>query len=264
MIIFLGLVLGLISAFLGVGGGVFLVPLLPKVYNLSAYEAILLSLTFIFFSVSINTIVYHIANKVVWDLVLRMGFFIVIGGFIGSRLASFVPELMLRSLLALLLLLMSRSFLLSYLNQKNKNTGFFNSVSKLLNDQIRDPSYGLFAGLLSGFVGVGTGVMLNLIVLKNPKVSEYKQAPTVNAMMIFVCFGAVSSSLFFNSDFYEKLLSKIGYANILLMIVGILLGSLIGKRLNDLNLHKTRILILTLITFSLSISVFYEIMLMLK
>lgn len=246
MIIFLGLLLGCVSSFLGIGGGVFLVPLLPRIFQLTAHQAVILSLTFIFISVVINTLQYQLQNKIVWSLVLKMAPFIVLGGFLGSKTASMVPEIYLRLFLCLFLLVMS----LSFLKVTSKKKGI----------KIHPYLLGGFSGILSGFAGVGSGVFLNWVVLNHPQVQNKKEAPTVNAMMIFVCLGVFFSSFFLDFNSGAEILKIVGVRSFLFMTLGILIGSYVGKYLNGLGLHRLRVGMLTGITFSLAILVFYEIL----
>lgn len=254
MSLILGIVLGLVSSFLGIGGGVFLVPLLPKIYELTAHEAVVLSLSFIFVSVLINTAQYQLQKKIVWSLVLKMAPFIIIGGFAGSKVASFIPGIYLRLFLAIFLVLMSLSFLktiLTFNSNKNRSNFIANLHPYFL---------GVFSGILSGFAGVGSGVFLNWLVLNNKSVNSKEEAPTVNAMMIFVCLGVFVSAFLFNPSLAAKFYDKVGLQSFLLMIIGIVIGSYVGKTLNAKNLHKIRVILLMVITFSLAIMVFYEIL----
>ncbi len=252
--ILLGTLLGVVSSFLGIGGGIFLVPMLPLIYELSAYEAIILSLSFIFFTVSINTIIFQFQKKIVWKLVGKMGLMILVGSFVGSSVASHVPDIYLRSFLILFLLIMSYNFFLTLKNRATENK----SNEKSLIKQLPPQGLGLFAGLLSGFAGVGSGVFLNYIVLKDPNVRSDQESPTVNAMMIFVCSGVFASALWTKPFIFTNFYQTIGIINICLVIVGILLGAFMGKALNAKNFHRARVILLFLLTFALAIIVLYE------
>ncbi len=254
MIFFLGLVLGTVSSFLGIGGGVFLVPLLPLIYPLTAFEAVVLSLTFIFFSVLTNTVLFQIQKKIVWTVALAMGPFIVVGGFIGSRLASQASDIFLRSFLCLFLLLMSFNFLRALISLKENPK----ATSLSLLSKISKPGLGLFAGLLSGFAGVGSGVFLNWLVLKDPSVGSKNESPTVNAMMIFVCSGVFVSALWTEPKIFLSFYEKVGFLSGLLILVGIITGAFLGRALNAKGFAKARLSLLFLITFTLSVTVFVE------
>jgi uncharacterized membrane protein YfcA len=256
MILLLGVLVGAVSSFLGIGGGVFLVPILPMLYPLTAYEAIVLSLSFIFISVSVNTVIFQIQKKIVWEIALKMGPFIIIGGFLGSKVASKVPGIYLRAFLILFLLLMSFGFLKAILKSVAEITTNTDSKSWI----VRLPSQviGLFAGVLSGFAGVGSGIFLNWLVIQDPRVNAKQQSPTVNAMMIFVCGGVFVSALWTDSEIFNKFYFKVGGLSLLLMIIGIIGGAFIGKHLNSKDFNKTRIVLLFLITFALATTVFIE------
>lgn len=254
MTFLIGIFLGTISSFLGIGGGVFLVPLLPLLYPLTPYEAIVLSLTFIFFSVSTNTIIFTFQKKVVWNLVLHMGPRIIIGGFIGSKVASLLQGIYLKVFLIIFLLLMSLSFLKSIFSFSAEK----NSERKGWLAHVPSSVLGLFAGILSGLAGVGSGVFLNWLVLKDHRVKANQESPTVNAMMIFVCSGVFVSTLITEPGMFKEFYFKVGGLNIVQMIFGIVLGAYIGKALNAKNFNRARVILLFLITFSLANLTLYE------
>lgn len=264
MSILIGLLLGLISSFLGVGGGVFLVPLLPYIYDIEAFQAIILSLSFILVSVCINTVMFSFSRRVVWSLTFRMAPFIVMGGYLGATVASRIPPLYLRVFLAFMLLFMSYSFYKVLHDVKVKSDRrFLKKLKSLVRfDVIKnsDGAAGFFAGCLSGLVGIGTGVMLNLVILNNPGVNPKKVSPTVNSMMVFVCLGAIVSVLLQDYRGYVALFNCVGFYSFLIIVLGIIVGSQIGKRLNEMNLHKLRVRLLLAITFTLSVSVFIEVL----
>lgn len=258
MIFFLGLAVGFISAFFGIGGGVLLVPLLPYFFPLSPYEAVILSLTIILFSVSFNTFLYNIDKKISWNVVLKLGSWICLGGYIASLFSSSVDESYLRVVLFLVLSFMCFRFIKAFLKLQREGYSLDDMVSERHLPVILSP-LGAVAGAFSGFAGVGTGLILNFVLLHWKLVTKPKQAPTVNALMIFVCIGAILANFTSSDISLIFIVQKMGLFSVLAVIVGIMLGSFVGREIHDRDFHKLRFISLALITFTLAVLVLYEI-----
>jgi uncharacterized membrane protein YfcA len=93
-----GAIVGLIAGFLGIGGGILLVPIMVGLLGLTQHKAHGTSLAVIIPIAIISTIVYALRHQVDWVLVAAIGSASVVGAIIGSKLMMKVPAHRLRQL----------------------------------------------------------------------------------------------------------------------------------------------------------------------
>src|SRR5699024_2309164 len=95
MIVFIGFILGILAAFLGIGGGPLNVAILALLFSMGAKEAALNSIFIIFFSqASALLLVTFTTGFSEFDLSMLV-FMIpggIIGGFLGSKTSKFVYD----------------------------------------------------------------------------------------------------------------------------------------------------------------------------
>jgi uncharacterized membrane protein YfcA len=92
----LGVAVGVLSAMLGIGGGIILVPALVILFGLSQKEAQGTSLATIPFGAIIAAMAYNQSTPLRVSVVLAVGAGFVIGAIVGARLLPHVPEAALR------------------------------------------------------------------------------------------------------------------------------------------------------------------------
>lgn len=106
-LITVGLVAGVLSATLGVGGGVVFVPALVTLLGFEQQLAQGTSLAVILPTVVIGTTVHARAGRVDWNIAIAGGIGGVFGGVIGAQVALILPEAVLSRLFAGFLFLMA-------------------------------------------------------------------------------------------------------------------------------------------------------------
>ena len=265
MIALLGLFAGFVSAFFGIGGGILLVPLLPLILDISAHQTVGLSLLMICFSAGFNTLYFSLSRRVEWPLVLRLIPSVIVGGFIGGFLGAHVSDYVLRCSVFVLLVGMSLRFLRSSMKfgePSNPGSGDQKTVINKKKSTIgcfKLSAGGILSGSLSGFSGAGTGVALNFIMLQFNLVDIKKHSPSVNALMIFVAFGGITSFVYKSPFYFLELHQVVGTLNFFLGGLGIMAGSFIGKMIHNLDFHRYRLTFLVILTFSLAIKVLFEV-----
>ena len=178
----MGLVIGGISAALGLGGGVLIVPLLPVIVDLTQEQTIATSLFTIFFVVAVNGYSFHKKNLVVWKVALTIGPLSAVGAFSAGWATQFLDDKTLKLILGTIILLMATRILL----QKTKITGGQFKTSEPI--WYRDGVIGLFSGLVSGISGVGAGMIMSPLILYFKLVTNEKMSPTSNGIMLFTTF----------------------------------------------------------------------------
>lgn len=179
----LGLFIGIISSFLGLGGGIIIVPLLPALTKISASEAIATSLFTIFLVVSNNCLAFHRKKLVIWPLARLIGPFTAMGAFLSGHLAQIVEAIWLRGFLAILV-----SFVLLKSLKKYFFSASLAQQSHAPPTQVQSSGIGLFAGLLSGISGIGAGLIISPLLLNLGMVKNEEVSPTANGVMVFTTF----------------------------------------------------------------------------
>jgi len=103
----LGLVAGLASATLGIGGGVIYVPALITIFGFSQHIAQGTSLAIIFPTVVVAAWLHARNDRVNWKVALLVGVSGIIGALAGSALALSLDPTLLRRLFAALLIVIA-------------------------------------------------------------------------------------------------------------------------------------------------------------
>ena len=106
-----GLLAGVLSATLGVGGGVVFVPALVTLLGLEQQVAQGTSLAVILPTVLVGTAIHARAGRVDWDIAVTAGAGGVLGGIAGAQVALGLPETVLSRLFAGFLVIMAARML---------------------------------------------------------------------------------------------------------------------------------------------------------
>lgn len=194
----IGMSTGLASLFLGSGGGLIIVPLLPLIANISARGAIGTSLLSVCLISSFNAWNFHKKSLISWKTVGALGIFAATGSFLAGRLTAFVSDFALQSVFAGLLLGLAFRTLrhlwklrhphdgrkvdgageeelesldgmgpsedfIEEEKKPNKETDVSSKKNRAKNPELKTKwaaLIGLCMGFVSGFTGIGGGVVL--------------------------------------------------------------------------------------------------------
>jgi uncharacterized protein len=102
-----GLIIGLISGFLGIGGGAMLVPLFIYVFKMNMYQAVGTSLAVIAPISIIGAFSHHLKGAVNLEPVLLIALAAAVGIFISGQVIHLIPALILRRSFAVFLVLIA-------------------------------------------------------------------------------------------------------------------------------------------------------------
>ncbi|MEZ4818122.1 MAG: sulfite exporter TauE/SafE family protein [Flavobacteriaceae bacterium] len=106
-LIAIGVLAGMFSGFMGVGGGVVMIPMLMFFLQYDQHQAQGMSLAVLAVPVTlIAAYTYHKSGYPVnWKYALLIAFFFVVGGFLGSKIAVKIDQTILKKIFALVLVL---------------------------------------------------------------------------------------------------------------------------------------------------------------
>jgi uncharacterized membrane protein YfcA len=242
--------LSIISALAGLGGGIFLIPLLILAFNMPVK---FVAGTMLFAMVP-YTAVASIQNVKNGYVNFKIGFYTLIGStigvYIGTLYSLLLPDLFLRISFIFVVAYMFLSLQKEFLDRANIVTELFNKINKVGphisgkygDDKISVPGlilFGLVAGIFSGLLGIGGGflyVPLLIIGLRFPP----KIAIGTSLFMIFI-----TSSI---GAFRHSLLEHILYHKAFILAIGMMVGGVIGtkmlKNISEKRLQKTVSIIL--------------------
>ena len=109
-LVVLGVAVGVLSALLGIGGGIVLVPALVILFGLTQAEAQGTSLATIPFGAVVAALVYHQTAPVRGQVVVAVAIGFVAGAYLGAKLVPHVPDAALRPAFGGLLLYLGLLF----------------------------------------------------------------------------------------------------------------------------------------------------------
>lgn len=185
---------GLTSSFLGIGGGTLIVPLMPLVANLSARSAIGTSLLTVFLVALQNTYGFHRRRLVEWRMAGLIGVFAAVGSFAAGKATGFVNDRVLTFFFAVILILLALQAItgkgLSSLARRSPG-------SPATAGTVKPAALGVLTGFISGFTGIGGGVLVVPILSLTKWVTSEKIVPTSVATIVFT---AAAGALAFASS----------------------------------------------------------------
>lgn len=237
--LFFGFITGILSSLTGIGGGLFIVPTIIATdewtnYNIIIQNAIGTSSIIILF-VSISATFVYLRKKIVdIRLGLLSSIITIPFAFIGSILTSFLSSNYMSVIFGLLLLLISFKFMSTRINLFNFKFSALNNGSKRKITDISGNTYSynvnfryvfifmIITGLLSGFLGIGGGVIIVPLYRLLFKIPIKIAVATSLFIMMFTSTGA---------SLGHFLLGNIVFEIFILMLIGIIIGTQIGTRL---------------------------------
>jgi len=112
ILVLVGLFAGALSGFVGVGGGMIIVPAMIYLMNMNQLQAQGVSLALIMLPVGVLGVLnYYKAGHIQFNYVLILAVGFIIGTFFGSKFALRLPEHKIKFLFALLLLFVGAQML---------------------------------------------------------------------------------------------------------------------------------------------------------
>lgn len=242
MLVFVGIFAGIIAGFLGLGGGILIVPAM-MMFGFDMKHAIGISIMQMMASSFIGTI----KNINLYKQYIPTGLLLGLGGVFGGISSGFILDLIPTWILESMFLLFILVSIVSIFKKPNQSQISIKKVHPLLLIIV-----GFGVGIIAMSLGIGGGLLLI------PFLSLYMGYDLKACSFLMLFFLVFSSSFAFISlwdtgyiPYHEALLVSLG------AIVGVVIGSYL-KRIVKMNQYKTITLIVYSITFCLS---FYKIVL---
>lgn len=112
-LIIIGLLAGMLSGLVGVGGGIIMVPLLVLLVGFEQHEAQGTSLAVLLAPVTIIAVFnYYKQGYINWKYAIVIGVFFIVGSYFGSKLAINLDQKMLKKIFGIVLIIMAGKMLL--------------------------------------------------------------------------------------------------------------------------------------------------------
>lgn len=175
-----GLLAGALSGVFGIGGGVVLVPLLALTLGLDQHDAQGVTLAIMLLPIGAAAVVeYHRVGAVRWPLVVPMIVGFMAGIWLGSEIATAIPERPLRlGFVAFMLAMAARSF---WSSKVGRPAGPPPSPRMAL---LHATWIGAAGGVASGLLGIGGGVVMIPLMVSILALTQHEAQGTSLATML--------------------------------------------------------------------------------
>jgi uncharacterized protein len=216
-LIITGALVGFASGLLGVGGGFIMVPvqffLLTSIGidpNIAIKVAFGTSLAVIIPTAISGALGHKRRNAVLTHPLILMGASGLISAFLGGTIASNLPGIYLRTIFGFLVLFAAIWMLTA--KYPNKRTEPKKGVIKYL-------LIGFIAGIISGLLGVGGGIILIPILVLLMDFDMHKAVGTSTAVIIFTALGGIIAYIINGINILGLPPYSIGYINLIQLIL---------------------------------------------
>jgi hypothetical protein len=159
ILFFCGILTGLLGTLTGIGGGIFLVPLLFSVYQFSPQAAIGTSLFVIVFNTFSGTLAYARYKRIQYSIGLLMVIYSIPGIVCGAYISSFFTATIFKVVFSFALIFIAINLLVKRNKTKKYNEEIFIPLKLTMNKVIILLFIGLSTGFIAGFLGIGGGII---------------------------------------------------------------------------------------------------------
>ena len=183
LLILLGVLVGVLSSFLGFGGGTIMVPLLPWIAGYDIKTAVATSLAVIGLNAANNVRSFQKEKLIRWKMILTMACGSILMAALCSRMTSLIPEFWTHIAIILIFSLVAY---MTYFGPQvvPRFLREFNLRNQILG--------GVAAGAVSGLTGIGGGTILVPLFLVGGWTKNEEVSPNGNAInMVTAASGAL-------------------------------------------------------------------------
>ncbi|MFB3888532.1 MAG: sulfite exporter TauE/SafE family protein [Candidatus Bathyarchaeia archaeon] len=250
----LGFLIGIVAAMTGVGGGIFIVPLLTLVFGFVPAHAVGTSLAVIVFTAVAASFGYWRQKLVFFRAGLLLAVATVPGSVLGAYLTSVLSPAVLGLVFGVFLVVVAVRMVFestAFRGKKGSGRSLVVSEEALFADKRRlSVGVGLsfFGGVASGLLGIGGGVLLvpiMALILLLPM--HVVVATSMLTMILTSVAGAAQHYVQGNIDFAYALLLAVG------AVVGAQVGAYISGKLSGRNLRRIFAVVLLIVSVQMII-----------
>jgi uncharacterized membrane protein YfcA len=230
-----GFFIGIIASLTGVGGGIFIVPILTFFYDFRVNNATGTSLTTIIFTAIAAAINYSRQKRIYYKTGLILMITTAPGAYLGAWLATIMEERLLGLVFGFFLIFVAIRMIISVLKAKNQIKTFtvITDSELIKSGKIIVVGAGLsfFGGLASGLLGIGGGTLIVPIMTVIMGMPIHYATATSMFTMIFTSISGVTK--YYQSDL-------INFPAALILAAGTVFGAQVGaytsKKISGRNL----------------------------
>ena len=235
LLVVFGFFIGIIASMTGVGGGIFIVPILTFFYAFVVNSATGTSLTSIIFTAIASTLNYAKQKRIYFKTGATLIITTAPGAYLGAWLATIMEERMLGLVFGVFLILVAIRMIISALRTKaQKQAQSVRTDTELLHSGktiIIGAGLSFFGGVASGLLGIGGGTLVVPILIVAMGMPIHYATATSMFTMIFTSISGVAK--YVQADL-------INFPVALLLATGTIFGAQVGaytsKKISGRNL----------------------------
>jgi len=256
-LVLLGFFVGLIASMVGVGGGVFMVPVLSLIFEFTSQTAVGTSLAVIVFTSLASTFAYSRQRRIDYKIGLISAVTTIPGASLGAYLTIFVSSDLLGIIFACFLTFVALRMLVEIhfsFPKMLKGRGYLHRVLVDFEGKVFEYNANVhlafalafFGGLSSGFLGIGGGALVVPILHLAVNLPMHVTVATSMFIMIFTSIAGVLTHIQLNNV-------KLEYSAYLSIgvVLGAQLGARIAKRVSGKILRRIFGMVLIIISIQL-------------
>jgi uncharacterized membrane protein YfcA len=250
-----GFLIGIAAALAGVGGGVFIVPLLTILYGVDIKLAVGTSLTTIIFTAIASTLNYAKQKRIYYKTGLIVAIATVPGSYLGANILKLLAPDWVSIIFGLFLIFVAARMIIGSNHSEHKAKEKTSQQSAVRSDTelIRSgktiligAGLSFFGGLASGLLGIGGGVLVVPIMTFFMGMPIHFATATSMFTMIFTSISGVTQHLAANNVNSE-------YAILLALgtIFGAQVGAYVSKKISSKNLRRFFAILLIVVSIKM-------------
>jgi len=256
----LGFLTGIVASLTGVGGGVFIVPILTILYSFDIKLAIGTSLTTIIFTAVASALNYARQKRIYYKTGLILAITTMPGSYLGANILKILASSWVSIIFGLFLIFVALRMIIgsnSFKSREGAKT-IQQSVARSDTELVRSgktiimgAGLSFFGGLASGLLGIGGGALIVPIMTLVMRMPIHFATATSMFNMIFTSTSGVTQHFLANNiNFESAVLLALG------SVFGAQVGAYASKKISSKNLRRVFGMLLIIVSIQMIMSTF--------